>query len=122
MRNMIALALALPLLAACGKEEPPAPAAPPVTVVPDNPVQPPPPPPLATPAPATDAAAPAAMPEPAPSESPAMAAGTYVVTAGDTLYKIASEHGLNHKDLARWNGIKDPRRLRVGQELKLAQP
>jgi LysM repeat protein len=40
--------------------------------------------------------------------------------AGDTLYGIAKKHGVKPKDLARWNGIKDPRRLRVGQKLKLA--
>lgn len=45
---------------------------------------------------------------------------TYVVGAGDTLYSIAWRHGVDHRDLARWNGLTDPNRLAVGQRLVLS--
>jgi lipoprotein NlpD len=48
--------------------------------------------------------------------------GKYIVAKGDTLYSIAKKNGVNYRDLARWNKIKDPRRLRVGQELRLTAP
>ena len=43
----------------------------------------------------------------------------YVVKAGDTLYGIALDHGLDYKDLARWNGIGPGYMIRVGQRLRL---
>ncbi len=51
--------------------------------------------------------------EPAPS-------GTYVVRAGDTLYKIAQAHGLDVSTLVRLNNIGDPSQLRIGQVLRLS--
>ncbi|HEX5049447.1 MAG TPA: peptidoglycan DD-metalloendopeptidase family protein [Gammaproteobacteria bacterium] len=47
-------------------------------------------------------------------------ARTYVVRRGDTLYKIAWQNGVDQRDLARWNGIKDPDVIHVGQRLYLA--
>lgn len=44
---------------------------------------------------------------------------TYVVRSGDTLYSIAWRHGLDHRELARWNGLADPSRIYVGQRLVL---
>lgn len=41
----------------------------------------------------------------------------YIVRSGDTLYSIAWRHGLDHRDLARWNGLTDPNRIVVGQRL-----
>lgn len=121
MRYVICVAAAIPLLAACGERKAPEPvAAPPAAVAPDTAAAPPPAPaaaPMAAPEPAP---APAAAPAASPEASPAATGGTYVVVAGDTLYRIATKHGVKPKDLARWNGIKDPRRLRVGQKLKLA--
>ena len=63
------------------------------------------------------------------SQSP-MAAGqdqpdsgaTQRVRAGDTLYSIALAHDLDWQELARWNGIADPRAMRVGQVLRLTPP
>jgi lipoprotein NlpD len=49
-------------------------------------------------------------------------ARTYVVRRGDTLYKIAWQQGVDQRDLARWNGIKDPDVIHVGQVLRLAPP
>jgi lipoprotein NlpD len=46
----------------------------------------------------------------------------HVVRRGETLYQIAWQHGLDQRDLARWNGIRDPDVLRVGQRLVLAPP
>lgn len=43
----------------------------------------------------------------------------YVVKKGDTLYAIALDHGVDYKDLVAWNGIDNPNRILVGQQLKL---
>ena len=46
----------------------------------------------------------------------------YYVKGGDTLYSIAMANNLDWRTLARWNGISDPRTLRIGQKLRLAAP
>jgi lipoprotein NlpD len=46
----------------------------------------------------------------------------YTVQAGDTLYSVALAFGQDYRDLARWNGIDDPSRLKVGQALRVAPP
>ncbi|MGB6102630.1 MAG: peptidoglycan DD-metalloendopeptidase family protein [Pusillimonas sp.] len=51
--------------------------------------------------------------------APAAAGGTYVVRAGDTLYKIAQAHGLSVGELTRLNNITDPSQLRIGQVLRM---
>ncbi len=43
----------------------------------------------------------------------------YTVRSGDTMYSIAWRYRMDHQDLMRWNGIDDPRNLRVGQRLRL---
>lgn len=50
------------------------------------------------------------------------AGGTYMVTAGDTLWSIAEKNGIAHGDLAKWNDIDDPRELRIGRTLVLSAP
>jgi lipoprotein NlpD len=45
----------------------------------------------------------------------------YTVRAGDTLYSIALEFGLDYRELAAWNNI-EPSRIRVGQQLRLSPP
>ena len=47
---------------------------------------------------------------------------TYVVKRGDTLYGIALDHGLDYRDLARWNGIPNPNAIEVGQVLRVRDP
>lgn len=47
---------------------------------------------------------------------------TYTVKRGDTLFGIALEHGLDHRDLARWNGITNPSSIEVGQVLRVRDP
>lgn len=46
----------------------------------------------------------------------------YTVRAGDTLYSIALNHGLDHRDLAIWNGIDNRGTVRVGQQLRVTPP
>ena len=41
---------------------------------------------------------------------------TYTVRPGDTLGGIAERFGADVEDLLRWNGIRDARRIRPGQE------
>jgi LysM repeat protein len=115
MKTWIAVPVLLLLLSGCGKKEEAAA----------------PPPPPAPQQEAPGSAAPATAPEapaagaPAPSSSADQAmpgSDKYVVAKGDTLYGIAKKHGLKARDLARWNNIKNPRRLRVGQELQFKAP
>ncbi len=46
----------------------------------------------------------------------------YYVKGGDTLYSIAVANSLDWRTLAKWNGISDPRHLRIGQKLRLSPP
>ena len=46
----------------------------------------------------------------------------YVVRPGETLYKIAWEHGMDQRDLARWNRLRDPDLIQVGQRPRLTLP
>ena len=43
----------------------------------------------------------------------------YLVARGDTLYGIAFRHGLDFRELARWNGIPSPYTIYPGQRLRL---
>jgi len=62
----------------------------------------------------------------APARAPARASTSdlrvHVVRAGETLYKIAFQYGVDQRDLVRWNGIRDPDVIRVGQRLRLTPP
>ncbi|MGE0485728.1 MAG: peptidoglycan DD-metalloendopeptidase family protein [Gammaproteobacteria bacterium] len=46
----------------------------------------------------------------------------HVVVRGDTLHAIAWRYGLDHRDLVRWNGIRNPDLIIVGQRLRLTPP
>jgi membrane-bound lytic murein transglycosylase D len=46
----------------------------------------------------------------------------YRVQGGDSLWRIARRHRLNHKQLARWNRIDEDELLRPGQVLTLGPP
>ena len=48
--------------------------------------------------------------------------GEYIVQEGDTLYAIAWSNNLDFKQLARWNDIDQPDRIRVGDRLRLTAP
>ena len=47
---------------------------------------------------------------------------TYTIRRGDTLYSIALEHGADFRDVASWNKLDDPSKIRVGQELRVTPP
>lgn len=49
-------------------------------------------------------------------------AASYRVAKGDTLYSIAFRHGVDFRDVARWNGIPAPYTIRPGQQLVLHSP
>jgi len=64
---------------------------------------------------------PAQAPAPAPaSEDHVDAKGTYTVRRGDTLLRIAFDHGQNYRDLVAWNNLRDPDDIKVGQVLRVA--
>src|SRR6056297_2258356 len=46
----------------------------------------------------------------------------YYVKGGDTLYSIAVANDLDWQRLASWNGISNPRHLKIGQRLRLSPP
>lgn len=49
-------------------------------------------------------------------------ADVYTVRSGDTMYSIALDHGLDYKELAAWNSLVDPSRIRSGQQLRIKPP
>jgi len=49
-------------------------------------------------------------------------AGFYVVKKGDTLYRIAHDHGQDPKEVAAWNNLENSGRIEVGQQLRVAPP
>ena len=55
--------------------------------------------------------------EPKPDEK-----GMYTVRKGDTLLRIALDHGQNYRDLVAWNNLRDPDDIKVGQVLRVAEP
>lgn len=62
-------------------------------------------------------------PAPAPRvEEPKDEKGMYTVRKGDTLLRIALDHGENYRDLVAWNNLRDPDDIKVGQVLRVAQP
>ncbi len=48
--------------------------------------------------------------------------GYYAVRSGDTLTKIALEHGQAWRDIARWNGLENPNLIEVDQVLRVVPP
>jgi lipoprotein NlpD len=51
--------------------------------------------------------------------TPTRGTATYTVKRGDTLYSIAWRHGLDYREVARWNGIGRDYLIRPGQVLNL---
>ena len=45
---------------------------------------------------------------------------THVVRPGETLFGIAWSYGLDHRELARWNGLDNPDLIYVGQRIRLS--
>lgn len=46
----------------------------------------------------------------------------HTVRAGETLYSIAFENGVNYMEMAEYNGLKDPAAIKIGQSLELRIP
>jgi len=75
-------------------------------------------------APVIDRTARGAAAQPAPVAKEAaptprtLAEDQYEVKKGDTLYSIALEHGVDYRELAQWNSLEDPSKIRVGQVLR----
>ncbi|MFC7420247.1 peptidoglycan DD-metalloendopeptidase family protein [Iodobacter arcticus] len=46
----------------------------------------------------------------------------YIVKKGDTLYRIALDHGLAYRDLAAWNNVSDVNGIKIDQSLRLTAP
>lgn len=65
-------------------------------------------------------AAPAPSPSPVPAAPAATrAASVYVVKPGDSLGRIANDHGMRSSELAAANGIDGTQPIRIGQKLKI---
>jgi LysM repeat protein len=136
MNRLILAGLLLPVLVACGKDEPPPQPAPVARPAPPPPAPAPAPAPAPEPAPAPSpepAPAPAPAPEPKPAPAPPKAAaaskpakapatGTHTVAKGETVYSIATRYKLDVVDLGKWNGLADLTRIREGQVLRLTAP
>jgi len=60
-----------------------------------------------------------ARPAPVREEPRQDARGTYTVRRGDTLIRIALDHGQSHRDLVTWNNLADPDDIKVGQVLRV---
>jgi len=60
------------------------------------------------------------------SKGAAMATESHVayhtVKKGETLYSIALDNGQDYKDVAAWNSLDNPNRIRVGQQLRVTPP
>jgi LysM repeat protein len=56
-------------------------------------------------------------PIPATTAPPSACRATYVVHSGDTLYRIAVRYGTTYTEIARVNGISNPRLIYPGQQL-----
>ena len=68
-----------------------------------------------TPAPVVERTAPSAA---SAAQKPA-SRDTYTVKSGDTLYSIAREHGMDHRELIAMNNIENPNYITVGRVLKV---
>lgn len=69
----------------------------------------------------TEAAAPAVAKETAATPR-TVGESEYEVKKGDTLYSIALEHGADYREVAQWNALEDPSKIRVGQVLRVRPP
>ena len=49
-------------------------------------------------------------------------AGFYRIKRGDTLLRIALDHGQSHRDIAEWNNIADMNQIEVDQVIRVAPP
>ncbi|MFZ6749726.1 peptidoglycan DD-metalloendopeptidase family protein [Undibacterium sp. Ren11W] len=57
-----------------------------------------------------------------PVKAPFDAKLNYVVKKGDTLFRIALDHGQSYSDIVAWNSLKNPNDIKVDQVLRVAPP
>jgi len=62
---------------------------------------------------------PTSVAETSPAPAPRDWNGSYEIAAGDSLYKISRQYNVSASELQRYNGIDDPRRIRIGTVLKV---
>jgi LysM repeat protein len=62
---------------------------------------------------------PAAQPAPAAPRAPSSNARVYVIKSGDTLGEVAKKQGISVDAIKKLNPGVDPRRLKIGQEIRL---
>jgi lipoprotein NlpD len=70
----------------------------------------------------TEASAESGKPETTKPVKPVETRGTYIVKKGDTLYRIALDHGQSYSDIVAWNNLKNPNDIKVDQVLRVAPP
>lgn len=76
-------------------------------------------------APVIDRVSTPAASRPAPAaadDSKEDARGTYTVRKGDTLLRIALDHGQNYRDVVAWNNLANPNDIKVDQVLRVSPP
>ncbi len=71
---------------------------------------------------ATDSAATDTVGKPLPGAENLGKPGYYAVRPGDTIMRIGLEVGQNWRDIARWNNLKNPDIIEVGQVLRVIPP
>lgn len=55
-------------------------------------------------------------------QAPVAGPGYYTIRKGDTLYRIALEHGQDYRDISGWNNLSNPDSIKEGQVLRVAPP
>lgn len=59
---------------------------------------------------------------PAENNTPTETRASYTVKKGDTLLRIAFEHGQSYRDIVAWNNLKNPDDIKVDQVLWIGSP
>jgi len=57
--------------------------------------------------------------EPAPADGDSTVERVHIVQPGENLYRIGLQYGISYQELAAYNGLADPTRLSVGQEIRI---
>ncbi len=57
-----------------------------------------------------------------PAGTAGVRAGYYIVKKGDTVRRIAQEHGKDFRDIIAWNNLTDASKIEIGQELRIVPP
>lgn len=55
-------------------------------------------------------------------EKPVDTQGYYTVKKGDTLIRVALDHGQNYRDLVVWNNLSNPNDIKIDQVLRVVPP